>query len=55
MTSTLHLFGARVPTPLGWEPVDTGFAGVAAVVEPVDPAAPEAFRVAVTFPFEEQA
>ncbi len=53
MTSTLHLFGARVPTPLGWEPVDTGFAGVAAVVEPVDPAAPEAFRASLTLSVEQ--
>ena len=49
----LALYGARVPAPHGWEPVDTGLGGVAAVVEPVDPTAPEAFRASLTLSVEQ--
>lgn len=49
----LVLCGARVPAPHGWEPVDTGLAGVTAVVETVDPVAPEAYRASLTLSVEQ--
>lgn len=50
---TLTLYGARVPAPRGWEPVYTGLAGVAVVVEPVDPTTPDAYRASLALSVEQ--